>query len=58
MKRGIWERNEGTMGMRGIRVEMRGIGGNAGTVVGMRRIEDGNEGNHGENLCIGVELRN
>ena len=46
------------MGMRGIRVEMRGIGGNAGTVVGMRRIEDGNEGNHGENLCIGVELRN
>ena len=40
------------IGIPGIRVGTWEIG------VGMRGIKGGNEGNYGENLCIGLELIN
>ena len=43
------------MGMQGIRVGMREMWG---IRVGMRGSRGGNEGNKGENHCIGVELMN
>ena len=61
---GRWQIRVGMMGMQGIRVGMRRIGvgmqgirvGMWGTGVGMWGIGDGNEGNQGENLCIGIEM--
>ena len=45
--------------IRGIRVGMWGIGvGMRGIRVIMRGIGDGNKGNHGENLRIGLEMMN
>ena len=54
------------MGMRGIRVRMRGVGvgmrgirvRRRGLGVGMRGTGGRNEGNQNENLRIGVELMN
>ena len=46
-------------GMQGIKVGMWGIGvGMRRIRVGIRKPGGGNKGNHGENLCIGVEMMN
>ena len=62
---GMREISVGIMGMQGIKEGMRGIRvgkmGMLGTrvgMMGMRGIGARNEGNQGENLCIGVEMMN